>query len=502
MKKPRKPKAKRKSVASSRAGQASIAPVRAATTERRGTSTSSKKPIIRRSIGTVAVTYDRDQRAQLTLLLLPFFMVAFALGMSETLRRGARLDVAPASIAAVRLSQTQLRAAPHHAYDRPAAPAETAPAPSAHRIDDPFGHMARLELPVRAPAVELPQASIGPPSVLATTPPSSDLPEMQVTQPAMRQPASRPPTLAFEVAPAPTPAAHLPRSAPLVGPPEAATTASPGPTVAPALTSPLAPSRRQRSQLDLCVAAPGLGRHVHPAIASDDGPRSTEQFGSRIAAAALAQTDDFVIYNDKYRRIAFPMGDVSPLFGVCTDVVIRAYRSAGVDLQELVHRARLGGDTSIDHRRTETLRRFFATHGQSLPVTSFAEDYVPGDIVTYHRPQNRRSRSHIAVVSDKIAPSGRPLIIHNRGWGPQAEDALFVDQITGHYRFAPQESRPTLEASRPPAKRTASFSRALVKASFGPPLGPELGARPAPVQQPALAEQPGATPEPSPTALR
>jgi len=83
----------------------------------------------------------------------------------------------------------------------------------------------------------------------------------------------------------------------------------------------------------------------------------------------------------------------------------------------------------------ETLRRFFARYGVQLPVTAFAEDYLPGDVVTYYRPQNRHSRSHIAVVSNEVGPSGRYKIVHNRGWGPQAEDALFVDEITGHYRY-------------------------------------------------------------------
>ena len=164
-------------------------------------------------------------------------------------------------------------------------------------------------------------------------------------------------------------------------------------------------------------------------------------FGRALARAALEQTHELVIYNDKYRALAYPMGDVQPLYGVCTDVVIRAYRAVGIDLQQRVHEARTGGgDTSIDHRRTETLRRFFARYGRPIAPTSIAEDYVPGDIVTYNRPQNRHSRSHIAMVSDVVAPSGRYMIIHNRGWGPQLEDGLFVDEITGHYRYDGSES--------------------------------------------------------------
>jgi uncharacterized protein len=158
--------------------------------------------------------------------------------------------------------------------------------------------------------------------------------------------------------------------------------------------------------------------------------------GHSIATAAFEQTKHFVVYSAKYQRLGFPMGDLAPFYGACSDVIIRAYRTIGLDLQELVQRTRIGrGDSNIDHRRTETLRRFFAQYGESLLPTTFPEDYEPGDIVTYYRPFSRVSRAHIAVVSDVRAPTGRFMIVHNRGWGPQLEDALFVDKITGHYRF-------------------------------------------------------------------
>jgi uncharacterized protein YijF (DUF1287 family) len=181
-----------------------------------------------------------------------------------------------------------------------------------------------------------------------------------------------------------------------------------------------------------------VGRCFLPARATAPAPPKVAPaaFGRRLANAAAAQTLELVVYSEGYRQIGFPMGDVSPLYGVCTDVVVRAYRALGIDLQELVHRARLGtGDSSIDHRRVETLRRFFTRYGDSLPVTDFVEDYRPGDIVTYSRPSGRTSQSHIALVADRIAPSGRPMIVHNRGWGPLLEDALFANTITGHYRF-------------------------------------------------------------------
>lgn len=162
-----------------------------------------------------------------------------------------------------------------------------------------------------------------------------------------------------------------------------------------------------------------------------------DAFGVTLATAAEAQIRDFVIYNDEYFNLRYPGGDIPAFYGVCSDVVIRAYRALGIDLQKAVHEARVGsGDSSIDHRRTETLRRFFARHALRLPVTDYAEDYLAGDIVTYERPQNHGAQAHIAVVATEIGPSGRPMIVHNRGWGPQIEDALFVDRITGHYRLS------------------------------------------------------------------
>jgi hypothetical protein len=160
--------------------------------------------------------------------------------------------------------------------------------------------------------------------------------------------------------------------------------------------------------------------------------------GSELAAAARRQTWIPVIYNPAYRKIDYPNGDVPWYFGVCTDVVVRAYRTLGIDLQELVQRAGVGsGDPNIDHRRVPTLRAFFKRRGVSLPVSRAAGDYAPGDIVTYHLPNGRFSKTHIAIVSDRKSRDGVPLIIHNRGFGVQEEDWLFAEEITGHFRYLP-----------------------------------------------------------------
>lgn len=199
------------------------------------------------------------------------------------------------------------------------------------------------------------------------------------------------------------------------------------------------------------AAAAPICLHDEPTpSAVSNAPQDPLAFGRALAQAARAQTDRFVIYNPRYMTIAYPRGDTLPLYGVCTDVVVRAYRALGLDLQELIHTSRLGsGDPSIDHRRVEVVRRFFERYGTSFEISEFAEDFLPGDIVTYRRPEGRVSQYHIAVVSDRVAPSGRPLIVHNRGWGPQLEDALFVDRMTGHYRFAPRDAEAFVR-SRPP----------------------------------------------------
>ena len=207
---------------------------------------------------------------------------------------------------------------------------------------------------------------------------------------------------------------------------------------------------------DRCVATPPAGNRIPVGAAVAPSPGA---FGRMLAAAARRETEDLVVYTDKYRDMGFPMGDVRPLYGVCTDVVVRAYRALGIDLQVLVHNAKLGtGDPSIDHRRVETLRRFFAKYGTSIPVTDFAEEYQPGDIVTYRRPEGLGSQTHIAIVSDVIAPSGRPMVVHNRGWGPQLEDALFANGVTGHYRFfnaGPAEQTVSHPAPLPSARHAA-----------------------------------------------
>lgn len=173
-----------------------------------------------------------------------------------------------------------------------------------------------------------------------------------------------------------------------------------------------------------------------------------------LAEAALERTRHAVRYDGAYVAIAYPNGDVPADTGVCTDVVIRSYRALGVDLQQRVHedmRAHFdrypsrqlwglqGPDKNIDHRRVPNLQAYFSRHGESLPVTTQPENFLPGDLVTWMLPGNL---PHIGIVSaQRSAASGRPLIVHNIGQGPVLEDRLFDFELTGHYRYAVSNPR-------------------------------------------------------------
>lgn len=165
-----------------------------------------------------------------------------------------------------------------------------------------------------------------------------------------------------------------------------------------------------------------------------------------LLSAALAQTEQRVTYDGSYRRIAYPGGDVPAHIGVCTDVIIRAYRAVGVDLQQRVHEdmrsafhhyPKLWGltkpDPNIDHRRVPNLQTYLRRQGATLPTSADPSMYRPGDLVTWMLPGNL---PHIGIVTDRRSSDGkRPLIVHNIGQGPKLEDMLFAYSITGHYRF-------------------------------------------------------------------
>lgn len=174
-------------------------------------------------------------------------------------------------------------------------------------------------------------------------------------------------------------------------------------------------------------------------------PAAAQDFSARLVEAALGRTNHFVIYNGAYRQIPYPGGDIPAHFGVCTDVLIRSYREVGLDLQQLVHEDMKASfsaypdnwglsrpDPNIDHRRVPNLETFFTRHGTSLPLSDDPADYLPGDIVSWRLPGGI---PHIGIVTDQIAASGAPMIVHNIGYGPKLDDMLFEYDMNGHFRY-------------------------------------------------------------------
>jgi hypothetical protein len=172
----------------------------------------------------------------------------------------------------------------------------------------------------------------------------------------------------------------------------------------------------------------------------------SENPGLEIAAAALAQVGVTTIYDPAYVKLAYPGGDVPMERGVCCDVVVRALRKIGVDLQKLVHEdmaanfakyPKIWGlsrtDRNIDHRRVPNLQKFFERRGKALPLPGDDTDYRPGDVVAWRFPNNLY---HIGIVVEGTVPgSTRPWIVHNVGSGAQREDVLRAWKIIGHYRW-------------------------------------------------------------------
>jgi uncharacterized protein YijF (DUF1287 family) len=162
--------------------------------------------------------------------------------------------------------------------------------------------------------------------------------------------------------------------------------------------------------------------------------------------AAVEQTTVTTGYDPAYVKLDYPNGDVAGNTGVCSDVIVRAFRKAGVDLQKEVHEDMMrawseypkkwgarGTDTNIDHRRVLNLDTFFERQGKSLPITNDRADYLPGDVVAWDLGNGTE---HIGILTNLATdPDKHYLIVHNIGAGARAEDVLMAWKIIGHYRY-------------------------------------------------------------------
>jgi uncharacterized protein len=161
-----------------------------------------------------------------------------------------------------------------------------------------------------------------------------------------------------------------------------------------------------------------------------------------LITAARKQVGVTKYYDASYTKLAYPNGDVALSKGVCTDVIIRAFRDAHqLDLQAEVHQDMRKNfalypkkwglkrpDKNIDHRRVPNLQVYFKRHWQSLKSSQDIADYAVGDVVTVMLPGNL---PHIMLVSD----AKKHVVIHNIGRGTREEASLFSYPITGHYRY-------------------------------------------------------------------
>jgi uncharacterized protein len=215
------------------------------------------------------------------------------------------------------------------------------------------------------------------------------------------------------------------------------------------------PSRRTTTPillglLGLTIALAAYKTDSLQSVLGDRTPTETIPITSpkiqRLLTNAQTQTQQTNSYDPAYVAIAYPNGDVPIATGVCTDVVIRGFRAAGVDLQQVVHEdmqknfsqypkewGLSSPDPNIDHRRVPNLMRYFERQGKALPVTRNPADYLPGDVVTWDLGEGNW---HTGLVSNlKSRLTGRSLIIHNVGAGASQQDVLFAWPILGHYRY-------------------------------------------------------------------
>jgi len=165
-----------------------------------------------------------------------------------------------------------------------------------------------------------------------------------------------------------------------------------------------------------------------------------------LSNAALELTKQQVTYDPSYFSIEYPNGDIPSNKGVCTDVIIRAYRKLGIDLQKEIHedmKAHFNKypknwgltttDKNIDHRRVPNLMTFFERKGASKVISNNPSDYISGDVVCWNLSGGL---THIGIVIQQKSSDGkRNLIVHNIGAGQVIEDCLFDFKIIGHYRY-------------------------------------------------------------------
>ena len=196
------------------------------------------------------------------------------------------------------------------------------------------------------------------------------------------------------------------------------------------------------------VGAPAFADPGQPAVPAPEATAAHAASVKKVLARARQEVERAVRYDGRWVSLAYPGGDVPADTGVCTDVAIRGFRAAGLDLQRLVHEDILRApeayerwvkraDASIDHRRVAPLDRFLKRHARALSIED-PKAYEAGDVVILSfNPCPACSPQHIGIVSDRKGPRGLPLMLHNLGPSPSEDDTLDAWTRLAHYRVLP-----------------------------------------------------------------
>ncbi len=185
---------------------------------------------------------------------------------------------------------------------------------------------------------------------------------------------------------------------------------------------------------------------VPPSSVTRPLPQEASPQLKQFIEGAVEQSKGTTGYDPSYVKLDYPNGDVPNDTGVCSDVVVRAFRKAGIDLQKEVHEdmtrawgdyprkwGARGTDSNIDHRRVLNLTTYFDWQGKSLPISNDRADYLPGDIVAWELSDGVE---HIGILTNLWSePDKHCLVIHNIGAGARVEDVLLNWKIIGHYRY-------------------------------------------------------------------
>lgn len=178
-------------------------------------------------------------------------------------------------------------------------------------------------------------------------------------------------------------------------------------------------------------------------------PEDAAEIASLVLEGARAEAVKQTPYIMEYREIAYPMGDVPEGTGVCTDLIVRAFRHAGIDLQEQIHEDRLArleaypkpkyfwqsndANPNIDHRRCRNMQVWFAEFAEELPTASDETTYAnwkSGDVVFFSL-KGKGVATHVAIVSDMRDKSGEPFLIDSMP--PSAGERHRLNQYERHY---------------------------------------------------------------------